>query len=89
MQSQPETLAATPPVGWNSWNIFGSNIHEGSIRDPADTLVASGLKDAVTTTSSLMIDGRQAKCTKQCLRFRSGRRGSNPRHQFGRLELYH
>ncbi|HEX8235873.1 MAG TPA: glycoside hydrolase family 27 protein [Abditibacteriaceae bacterium] len=45
MQSQSVALAATPPMGWNSWNMFGSNIHEDSIRETADALVASGLKD--------------------------------------------
>jgi alpha-galactosidase len=40
-----ESLAATPPMGWNSWNMFGSKVHEDSIRETADALVASGLKD--------------------------------------------
>lgn len=38
-------LASTPPMGWNSWNMFGSRIHESSIRETADALVSSGLKD--------------------------------------------
>ena len=38
-------LAATPPMGWNSWNLFGSNIHESLIRETADALHTSGLKD--------------------------------------------
>jgi alpha-galactosidase len=37
-------LAATPPMGWNSWNTFGDNINETVIRGVADTIVASGLK---------------------------------------------
>jgi alpha-galactosidase len=40
-----ESLAATPPMGWNSWNMFGSNIHESLIRETADAMVALGLKD--------------------------------------------
>src|SRR5690349_11237050 len=39
-------LAPTPPMGWNSWNTFGCNIDEKLIRDTADALVASGMKDA-------------------------------------------
>jgi alpha-galactosidase len=38
-------LASTPPMGWNSWNMFGHNISEASIRETADALVSSGLKD--------------------------------------------
>ena len=39
-------LVKTPPMGWNSWNTFGVNINEQLIRDTADAIVASGLKDA-------------------------------------------
>lgn len=39
-------LAQTPPMGWNSWNTFGSAIHEELIRSVADVFVAEGLKDA-------------------------------------------
>jgi alpha-galactosidase len=40
-----KSLAATPPMGWNSWNMFGHNISESHIRETADALVSSGLKD--------------------------------------------
>src|SRR6185295_11131262 len=39
-------LALTPPMGWNSWNKFGCNVSEKLIRETADALVATGLKDA-------------------------------------------
>ncbi len=39
-------LAQTPPLGWNSWNTFGGEIHEDLIRETADTFVREGLKDA-------------------------------------------
>ena len=39
-------LAATPPMGWNSWNKFGCNVSEALIREMTDALVASGMKDA-------------------------------------------
>jgi alpha-galactosidase len=39
-------LALTPPMGWNSWNRFACNINEQLIRDTADALASSGMKDA-------------------------------------------
>lgn len=35
----------TPPMGWNSWNTFGANIHEQLIFETADKLVETGLRD--------------------------------------------
>ena len=42
----PRGLAATPPMGWNSWNAFGCDIHEQLIRETVDALVASGMAAA-------------------------------------------
>src|SRR5687767_1982073 len=39
-------LAMTPPMGWNSWNRFACNINEKIVRDTADAMVTSGMKDA-------------------------------------------
>jgi len=39
-------LAQTPPMGWNSWNKFACNVNEKVIRDTADAIVSSGMKDA-------------------------------------------
>ena len=39
-------LAPTPPMGWNSWNRFGCDISEQLIRETADAIVASGMRDA-------------------------------------------
>lgn len=39
-------LALTPPMGWNSWNKFGCNITEDLIKETADAMVATGMKDA-------------------------------------------
>ncbi|OOG58537.1 alpha-galactosidase [Rhodanobacter sp. B05] len=39
-------LALTPPMGWNTWNKFGCAINETVIRQAADTMVSSGMKDA-------------------------------------------
>lgn len=41
-----EGLALTPPMGWNSWNNFACNIDEVLIRQTADAMVTSGMKDA-------------------------------------------
>lgn len=38
-------LAKTPPMGWNSWNRFGCNINEQIIREMADAMVASGMRE--------------------------------------------
>lgn len=35
-------LAAKTPMGWNSWNTFGSNISEQLIMEMADTMAAEG-----------------------------------------------
>ena len=43
---QPNGLAMTPPMGWNSWNKFACDINEQVIRAAADSMVASGMKDA-------------------------------------------
>lgn len=39
-------LAKTPPMGWNSWNKFTCNVSEQLIRETADAMVTSGMKDA-------------------------------------------
>jgi alpha-galactosidase len=41
-----DTIARTPPMGWNSWNLFGSNITEAKVKAVADAFVTSGLRDA-------------------------------------------
>ncbi|MBN2511026.1 MAG: glycoside hydrolase family 27 protein [Spirochaetales bacterium] len=38
-------LAATPPMGWNSWNMFGPAVDEEKIMRTADTLVKKGMKE--------------------------------------------
>jgi alpha-galactosidase len=39
-------LAPTPPMGWNSWNIFHCDIDETKIKQMADAMVTNGMKDA-------------------------------------------
>jgi alpha-galactosidase len=44
--SSPALLAATPVMGWNSWNKFGCNVSEDLIRAIADVVVSSGMRAA-------------------------------------------
>ncbi|RXF69207.1 glycoside hydrolase family 27 protein [Arcticibacter tournemirensis] len=39
-------IALTPPMGWNSWNKFACNVDEKLIREVADAMVSSGMKNA-------------------------------------------
>src|ERR1035437_2850480 len=39
-------LALSPPMGWNSWNKFACEVNEKTIRQAADAMVSSGMKDA-------------------------------------------
>jgi alpha-galactosidase len=39
-------LAATPPMGWISWNQFGPEVSDALLREMADTIVRVGMKDA-------------------------------------------
>jgi alpha-galactosidase len=41
-----DSLALTPPMGWNTFNTFAGNFDEKIIRKMADILVSSGMKDA-------------------------------------------
>jgi len=42
----PNGLAKTPPMGWNSWNLFAGKIDDKTVREMADALVSSGMRDA-------------------------------------------
>src|SRR6202142_4069317 len=44
--AQSAAVAQTPPVGWNSWNYFAGRVTDKDIRDSADQIVASGMRDA-------------------------------------------
>ncbi|CAM3462098.1 glycoside hydrolase family 27 protein [Flavobacterium chungbukense] len=39
-------LAMIPPMGWNSWNTFATNIDEKLVKETADIMVSSGLAAA-------------------------------------------
>jgi alpha-galactosidase len=38
-----DTLALTPPMGWNSWNCFCGAVTDANVRAAADVMVKSGL----------------------------------------------
>ena len=39
-------LARTPPMGWNSWNHFGCDVSAQLVRETADAMAKSGMRDA-------------------------------------------
>jgi alpha-galactosidase len=41
-----DTLAMTPPMGWNSWYIHYNRVTEQHMRNAADTMIESGMADA-------------------------------------------
>lgn len=56
----PNRLAATPPMGWSSWNKFAEHIDDKTVRAMADAMVSSGLRDAGYTYVNID-DGWQGK----------------------------
>ena len=38
-----DALALTPPLGWNSWNVWGGNVTADHVKAAADGMVSSGL----------------------------------------------
>ena len=40
-----DTLALTPPMGWNSWYIHYNRVTEATMRAAADQMIASGMAD--------------------------------------------
>jgi len=54
--------APAPPMGWNSWNVFGGEFDETKLKGIADAMVSSGMKDAGYTY--LIIDDLWAAATR-------------------------
>lgn len=44
--AQGQQLAATPPMGWNSWNHFGCKVSEAIVRREAHAMATNGMKAA-------------------------------------------
>jgi alpha-galactosidase len=41
--AQTKVLCPTPPMGWNSWNVFASDINEKIVMQIADAMVNTGM----------------------------------------------
>ncbi len=44
--AQTKPAAMMPAMGWNSWNHFAGKVTDKDVRDAADALVSTGLRDA-------------------------------------------
>jgi alpha-galactosidase len=57
-------LAATPPMGWNDYNAYGLDVTDALVRQTADRMVATGMRDAgyryVNIDDAWMADTRDA-----------------------------
>src|SRR5512141_490279 len=79
--AEVDGLALTPPMGWYPWNIFGEEPqNEKLIKEIADALVASGMKDAgyayVGPDEGICFSrGDDGKLTPNLARYPSGLRG--------------
>jgi alpha-galactosidase len=38
-----DALALTPPLGWNSWNVWAAQVDDAKVRAAADAMVSTGL----------------------------------------------
>ncbi len=45
-QTDRNSLAQRPPMGWNSWNKFQCKVSEEVVKESADAMVANGMKEA-------------------------------------------
>jgi alpha-galactosidase len=45
-KAQTPLVAATPPMGWNSWNHFAGKIDDATVRAQADAMVSTRMREA-------------------------------------------
>jgi alpha-galactosidase len=45
-RAQRPELAATPPMGWNTWYAFGCNVTEADVKKAVDAMASNGMKAA-------------------------------------------
>ena len=48
-------LASTPPMGWNSWNRFGPFVSDQLVRETADALIESGIREGLILVNAMHI----------------------------------
>jgi len=71
-------IAATPPMGWNSWNAFNCNgLNETVVKSMADAFITTGMKDAgyqYVNLDDCWMDGRDSsgKLKPSASKFPSG-----------------
>jgi alpha-galactosidase len=81
VHAEVDGLALTPPMGWYPWNMFGEEPqNEKLIKEIADALVGSGMKDAgyayVGPDEGICFSrGTDGKLTTNLARYPSGLRG--------------
>jgi len=46
IKSGDHMLAMTPPMGWNSWNVWGTSVNANRVRAAADSFIKDGLANA-------------------------------------------
>jgi alpha-galactosidase len=46
MFAQQNEVARTPPMGWNSWNLFACKVNDAVVRAQADAMASNGMKAA-------------------------------------------
>jgi alpha-galactosidase len=79
--AEVDGLAMTPPMGWYPWNVFGEGPqNEKLIKEIADAIVASGMKDAgyayVGPDEGICFSrGADGRLTTNLARYPSGLRG--------------
>ena len=44
--AQGQEIAATPPMGWNSWNHYGCKVSQAIVREQAHAMATNGMKAA-------------------------------------------
>lgn len=86
-------LAPTPPMGWNSWNTFAMKVDEKLIRETAEALIASGMRDAgynyivIDDGWEAMERDAQGNLVPDPNKFPSGMKGAGRLSSFKRIQI--
>ena len=56
-----DTLALTPPMGWNSWYIHYHRVTGPVMRQAADQMIASGMADSLRPEPSAQAGWRRRR----------------------------